>query len=333
MSVEYFFRFANPWLVFVGLVAVMIFGIIRYFFTKPVILNYSLTSSLKKEGYELNRLFEHVPYIIRLLTLIVLALLLGQPQFVNVKSKRHVDGIDIMMVLDVSGSMQCFDDLRDRRKRFEVAKEEAIRFIKKRDDDQIGLVLFGKDVISRCPLTLDKNILQEILEKLELGTIDPDGTVLCMAISMAAKRLKDSKAKSKIMIVLTDGEPTPGLDVKPEIAIALAKKLGIKIYTIGVGGEHGGLWHDPIFGIRQMGFKLNKELLNALAHHTDGNFFLAQKPDDMKKIYDTIDSLEKSEYEVPIFTHYTELVIPFIIFALMLFFLELILTSFVWFRL
>jgi Ca-activated chloride channel homolog len=251
---------------------------------------------------------------------------------VNVQSKIHAEGIDIMMVLDASGSMQCFDDVHDQRMRFEVAKKEAIRFIDKRENDPIGLVIFGKDALSRCPLTLDKTIVKTIINELNLGDINPDGTVLSIAMSMAAKRLKDSKAKSKIMIVLTDGEPTPGIDIEPQIAVDLAKKLGIKIYTIGIGDEHGGLWKDPLFGVRSMGFKLNTKLLHAIAVQTGGKFFLAKKPDELKHIYDIIDSLEKTDYEMPIFTHYTDLVLPMLFIILAFLCMELMATSFIWFK-
>lgn len=328
---DYFFQFAHPWVAFVLLVSVCIGALIKLFWYKPIKFRYSLAGAIGKTNHSVGNAFKWVPFLLRLSLLAVLGLLIARPQWINSNSKVHVEGVDIMVVLDASGSMQCFDDVQDQRPRFEVAKKEAIRFIEKRQNDPIGLVLFGKDAISRCPLTLDKNILKEIVDNLKLGDINPDGTVLSIGLSMAVKRLKDSKAKSKIIVLLTDGEPTPGLDIEPQIAVDLAKKLGIKIYTIGIGGEHGGLWKDPLFGIRQMGFRLNSQLLQAIAQQTGGQFFLATKPDDMKRIYDTIDTLETTEYEAPIFTSVLDLIIPFALGAFVLLLLELFITSFVWF--
>jgi Ca-activated chloride channel homolog len=329
--VDYFFRFAHPWLAIVLLIVVSIAAVIKVVWYKPLKFRYSLVNAIGKSNHSVSTAFKWVPFVLRLGLLVVLGLLIARPQWVNSNSKVSLEGIDIMVVLDASGSMQCFDDIHDQRSRFEVAKTEAIHFIKKRENDPIGLVLFGKDAISRCPLTLDKNILTEIVQDLKLGDINPDGTVLSIGLSMAIKRLKDSKAKSKIIILLTDGEPTPGLDIEPQMAVDLAKKLGIKIYTIGIGGEHGGLWRDPLFGVRQMGFRLNTNLLQAIAQQTGGQFFLAAKPDDMKRIYDTIDTLETTEYETPMFTSILELIIPFGLSACALLLLELVMTSFVWF--
>lgn len=331
---DYFFRFAHPWVAIISIITIVIIAFIRYKFHRPILYRYSLTSELKKSNYSISRAHHHIPFLLKLLALLSLGLLVARPQLVNVHSKVHVEGHDIMLVLDASGSMQCFDDIQDQRPRFTVAKQEAIRFIEKRDNDQIGLVIFGRDAVSRCPLTLDKKILKSIIEDLNLGDdINPDGTVLSIAISMAANRLKKSKAKNKLLIVLTDGEPTPGIDIQPTIAIDLAKKLGIKIYTIGVGGEHGGLWHDPLFGIRSMGFKMNKQLLEIMAQQTGGQFFAAQNPDDIARIYDTIDTLEKTEIETNVFSNYYDLVFPFIMAIILLLLSELMLTTFVWFRL
>lgn len=328
---DYFFRFAHPWIALCLLGLVFIGALIKLFWYKPIRFRYSLAGTISKTHHMPGKAFKIIPFFLRFSLLALLALLIARPQWINSNSKVHVEGVDIMVVLDASGSMQCFDDVEDQRSRFEVAKKEAIRFVEKRQNDPIGLVLFGKDAISRCPLTLDKNILKEIVGNLQLGDINPDGTVLSIALSMAVKRLKDSLAKSKIIILLTDGEPTPGLDIEPQVAVDLAKKLGIKIYTIGIGGQHGGLWKDPLFGVRQMGFRLNTQLLQAIAQQTGGQFFLATKPDDMKRIYDTIDALETTQYEAPIFTNILDLIIPCAFGAFALLFLELFMTSFVWF--
>lgn len=330
---DYFFRLMHPLVAAVCALFLVCAAYWRWFYYKSAYMSYSLVTAIKKSGITAAHWHKTIPFMLRTLLLLILLLLAARAQRVYNQSVINAHGIDIMMVLDVSGSMQCFDDMKDKRTRFEVAKAEGINFIEKRTSDQIGLVMFGKDAVSRCPLTLDKIMLKDLLSSIQLGDIDPDGTVLSIAISMAARRLQSSKASSKVMIVLTDGEPTPGLDVQPAVAINLAKKLGIKIYTIGVGGEHGGLWYDPMFGIRQMGFRLNKELLQQIATQTGGKFFLAQRPEDINAIYTTIDELEKTEYQAPIFTHYHDLVIPLVCVAFILFFVELCATTFVWFKL
>ncbi|MGE0207091.1 MAG: VWA domain-containing protein [Candidatus Babeliales bacterium] len=330
---DYFFRLAHKEVAFFIIIVVLAAALWRYKFYKSATYSYSLTHYLTTALPVLSvPLYKIVPFVLRLLALLVLALLVARPQLVNVHSKVHVEGHDIMLVLDASGSMQCFDDLQDKRPRFQVAKEEAIRFIEKRQDDQVGLVIFGKDAISRCPLTLDHHILKGILEDLKLGDIDPDGTVLSIALSMAANRLKQSKAKTKLIIALTDGEPTPGVDIQPQIAVALAKKLGVKIYTIGIGNDQGGFWYDPLFGVRSTGFKVNKDLLRAVSSETGGKFFYAHNPDELAKIYDAIDQLEKTEYETSVFSHYYELTFLFISLILILLLIELLTTTFVWFR-
>ncbi|MDR3646590.1 MAG: VWA domain-containing protein [Candidatus Babeliales bacterium] len=300
-------------------------------FFKAVTYKYTLTSLLKKNAVTKNYA-NSILFFLRACSLLILIILIAKPQFVDTKSKINVEGIDIVLALDVSGSMQCFDDLKDRRSRIDIAKEEAIKFIEKRHDDQIGLVLFGKYTVSRCPLTLDKNILYQIIDDYKIGEINAEGTVLALAISNAANRLKYSKAKSKIVILLTDGEPSPP-DIEPQIAINIAKKLGVKIYTIGIGNINGGYIDHPMMGIYQGNSSLNTRLLEQIAIQTGGKFFLAQNATDMQNIYDTIDKLEKTDYETTIYTKYHDFFIPLIFMAIFFLLLELILTTFIWFRL
>lgn len=300
-------------------------------FYKPVTYKYTLTSLLKRKHIA-KTFSSKVLIVLRISSLLLLILLISKPQFVDTKSKINVDGIDIVLALDVSGSMMCFDDLKDRRPRIDIAKAEAVKFIEKRHNDQIGLVLFGKYTVSRCPLTLDKNILYQIIDDYKIGEINADGTVLALAISNAANRLKYSKAKSKIIILLTDGEPSPP-DIDPQMAINIAKKLGVKIYTIGIGNERGGYTEHPMMGIYQGNSILNTRLLQQIAMQTGGKFFHAQNATDMQNIYDTIDKLEKTDYETSIYTKYHDFFIPLIFLALFFLLLELILSTFIWFSL
>jgi len=265
----------------------------------------------------------------RFMVLLTLAFLIGKPQLVDPHSNVIIEGLDMILVLDASGSMQFQDFDNSNRSRFDVAKAEAIHFIEKRDNDAIGLVIFGNDAVSRCPLTLDKAMLKNAVQELELGFIDPDGTLLSRAIITAANRLKYSKAKSKIMILLTDGEPSEG-DMDPKVAIKIAKELGIKIYTVGIGSDKQEYFRHPFFGLMPKP-TINKQLLETIAKETGGQFFLAQNAKDMRTIYNTIDSLEKTEYETPIYRNYQDIFMPFLVAIIGLMGLEVFLSSLVWF--
>src|SRR5688572_24447472 len=175
--------------------------IARKLLHKTVVYRYSLGHSLKKKNIT-TYFHKKVLYGLRFLTLFLLALAVAQWQIVDSRSKVPISGIDIVLVLDVSGSMQFRDYEDDERSRFDVAKAEAIRFIEKRLSDALGLVLFGKDAVSRCPITFDKQMLKEVVDELKLGVIDSDGTMLITGIITAANRLKHSQSKSKVMIVL-----------------------------------------------------------------------------------------------------------------------------------
>jgi len=309
----------------------MLAGIIvwRLKFHKPIRFSYSLGSLLHKSGLRSTHPHKKILFWMRSLVLFILALLVAKPQVVDSRSKVNIEGIDIILVLDVSGSMQFQDYADDDRSRFAVAKTEAIRFIEKRNNDAIGLVFFGKDAVSRCPLTFDKTLLKNIVDEIEIGVIDPDGTMLVTAMITAANRLKHSTAKSKVMIVLTDGEPSEG-DLDPSVAIEVAKKLDIKIYTVGIGSEEEELFVHPLYGVVAKP-KVNRELLTNIAKQTGGQCFMAHNAYDMRRIYDTIDTLEKMEHETSVFSKYHDVFVPFVFFVMGMIMLELFLSSFIWF--
>jgi Ca-activated chloride channel homolog len=325
---EFFIHFAYPWLLYFLIPTILFLAMLRVRYYKPLVYKYSLTSLLDKAGYEEGGNFQKIVMLLRIIILLSLALLLAKPRIIDFQSKIQGEGVDMVLVLDVSNSMNLNDDPRDERSRLEVAKQEAIKFIDKREHDPIGLVIFGRDAVSRCPLTLDKNILKEIIKDTTIGTVDGRGTLLNTGIIMAANRLKDSKGTSKVMVVLTDGTPFED-DKTPEQAVAVAKKFGIKIYTIGIG-QDGIVYVPTPFGMQPMN-GVNKELLHYIADQTGGRFFEAKKPEDMKSIYNTIDRLEKAEYETNIFTHYYDIFKPFLLAASIVAVVELLLTSFVWF--
>jgi Ca-activated chloride channel family protein len=328
---HFFVRSAFPWAIPVLAFIIVLVIIARNYLRKQVVYRYSLGNALKQNCIASTHIHKKVFYFLRLLILILLALVIAKPQIVDSRSKVPVQGIDIVLVLDVSGSMQFKDYDDDHRSRFDVAKAEAIRFIEKRDHDALGLVLFGKDTVSRCPITFDKQLLKEVVEELKLGVINSDGTMLITGIVTAANRLKHSQSKSKVMIVLTDGEPSEG-DMDPSVGIEVAKKLGIKIYTVGIGSEEEHVFMHPVYGIVARP-KVNKELLTKIASHTGGYYFIARNAGDMRRIYDKIDALEKTDHEVPVFSLYYDVLVPFVAVIMGLVFCELILSTYVWFSL
>lgn len=329
---ELFLRFAALFLLYIFLPLVVVLAIARRKFRRQVTYGYSLGAWLSRNNFVSRHPHTKILYVSRLLTLLILALLIARPQLVDYRSKVEVEGIDMMLVLDVSGSMQ-FDDFGDQRqRRIDVAKNEAVRFIIKRDRDPIGLVLFGKNALSRCPLTLDKNILTAMVRDLDIGVVDPDGTVLATAILTAANRLKNSQSVSKVMILLTDGEPSQG-DSVMQTAIDVSKQLGIKIYTIGIGSDKDIEVVDHRSGFRAIIPKVNTVLLGRIAQETGGRAFLARSPHDMRAIYDTIDSLEKTTYETDLFSRYYDIFMPIVGALLFLMLAELLAITFWWFSL
>ncbi len=325
---DYFIRFAAMstlyWLVPSLLIVILIKkGMPKAFYEYPLV---SSLAKLKKTAAPTHK---KIFWVVRILVLGLLAFLIAKPQLVDNRSNVIVDGIDIILVLDVSGSMQFQDYADDQRSRLQVAKDEASRFVHKRTNDSIGLVIFGKDALSRVPLTLDKKIIDNLISTLEIGIIDPDGTVLSTAIITAANRLKNSKAKSKIMIVLTDGAPSEN-DTDPALAIELAKKMNIKIYTVGIGSDEEQFLMHPLYGLIPKP-KINKTLLTKIAQETGGKFFLARNSKDMRTIYDTIDTLEKTTHETSLFNKYYDIFIPFVWGIIILLFVELILSTTIWF--
>jgi Ca-activated chloride channel family protein len=300
----------------------------RFKMHRPVLYRYTLVQEFLKRHIVSSDIYKKALRAIRMATLGLMIVLIAKPRLVDVDSKLPVEGVDIMLVLDVSGSMRYQDEESDPRSRLEVAKDEAIRFIEKRDNDAVGLALFANDSLSRVPLTMDKQLLKRVIQEIELGFINPDGTLLFTGMLTAANRLKHSKAKSKIMILLTDGEPTDG-DMSPQIVLDIVKQLGIKVYTIGIGSD------TPKYQQTFMGFVMvpgvNRPLLERISQETGGRFFLARNPRDMRAIYETINALERSEQEMPVFGRWYDLFFYVGWGLLALICLELFLSTFVWF--
>jgi Ca-activated chloride channel homolog len=253
-------------------------------------------------------------------TSILLLLVLVTARFMKVREHLPVEGIDIMMVFDVSGSMNLFDKPDDRKTRIQIAREQAMRFVKKRPDDMVGLIIFAAGAVVRCPLTFDKKIIEEILPALSTVLLNPDGTMISAAIALATRRLSLSSAKQKIIILLTDGAPSEG-DLRPEIALETLKEAHVKVYAIGIGGENGGYLDHPMYGLIRMPTPLNRELLSWYAQQTGGAFFEAKNEEEVQTIYDTINRLEKTEREIPSWMRYEDkgvLLLPLILVLMIL---------------
>jgi Ca-activated chloride channel family protein len=325
--VESVLRFAHNWALLILIPLIIIVAYIRWKWRSGSRYRYSLTQTLKDKGATTRHPYRTILATMRFISLLLLAVLIAKPQWVDSRSKVTIEGVDIVLVLDVSGSMDAPHDEQDERSRLAIAKEEAIRFVEKRHNDAIGLVIFGKDALSRCPLTADKQTLKTIIQETNIGLLNPEGTVLARAMITGANRLRNSRAKSKIMIVLTDGEPTED-DVSPDIAIEIAKELGVKIYTIGIGQE---LVKSDIFGRLHRVGRVNSVLLEKIARETGGSYFEAKRSDDMRKIYNTIDALEKTKIETPVFTHYQDWFMPLLWIVCGMMVIEIIASSLVWF--
>jgi Ca-activated chloride channel family protein len=276
----------------------------------------------------------HVIPALRTSCLILLALAAARPQFYNVSREIQSPGVDIILCLDTSGSMQALDFKLNGEPvtRLTAVKKVVSDFLKKRDMDRIGLVVFGDEAFTQSPLTLDKGLLLGLIERVEIGMAG-DSTAIGTAIAIGAKRLKDLEAASKILILLTDGRHNAG-DITPSESAEAARSLGIKIYTIGVGGKGPAPFKvRTVFGVRvvHQQVDLDEETLRQVARIGKGKYFRAADTEGLSEIYDLIDREEKTESKVKEFFHFEELYLYFTIPALVLLALELFLKN-TWLR-
>jgi Ca-activated chloride channel family protein len=258
----------------------------------------------------------------RMLAVGMLILALARPQTNLNRQDISVEGIDIVLAMDVSSSMLA-EDLRPNR--LEAAKDVAVDFINSRPDDRIGLVIFSGESFTQCPLTSNHALLINLYKDINFGMID-DGTAIGDGLATAVNRLKDSKAKSKVIILLTDGVNNMG-SIDPQSAAEIAELYGIRIYTIGVGTVGTALF--PVrtqFGIQyqRMEVKIDEALLQKMSALTNGKYFRATNRQKLQEVYKEIDRLEKSKIDVTEFSRKKEEFLPFVILALVLLTLEFI---------
>ncbi len=266
---------------------------------------YSSLKIFKEIKPTLRERLRHLPAFLRILAIALLIVAIARPQSYLSGENIYTEGIDIVMLLDISGSMLA-EDFKPNR--LEAAKQVIDEFIKGRKSDKIGLVVFSSESFTQCPLTIDYSVLRNLLKEVKSGIIQ-DGTAIGTAIANGVNRLKSSKAKSKVMILLTDGVNNSG-EIDPVTAAQIAKKFGIRIYTIGVGtrGEAPYPFQTP-FGKKYSMVKveIDEGVLKQVAQITGGKYFRATNKKKLKEIYNEIDKMEKTRVEITSYKHAKEL--------------------------
>lgn len=266
----------------------------------------------------------HLPAILRIIAFSLLVVALARPQSTSSWENSKTEGIDIVLSLDISGSMLA-EDFKPNR--LEAAKDVAIQFITNRPSDRIGLVVYSRESFTQCPLTSDHPVLINLFKDVKQGMIE-DGTAIGYGLATAVSRLKESNAKSRVIILLTDGENNAG-EISPATAAELAQAFGIKVYTIGVGTK--GMAPMPatdFFGrkvYRQVEVRIDEETLKQIADISGGKYFRATNKEALTKIYEEIDQMEKTELDVKKYSKKHEEYLSFVLMAGLALLLEVIL--------
>lgn len=294
---------------------------------RSVTLKYSNLDIVKTAGKSRWSLYRHIMFTLRSLAVLFFIIALARPQAGSQEEEITTEGLDIVMALDISSSMLA-EDFKPRN-RLEVAKLVAQDFVKGRTSDRIGMVVFAGESYTQCPLTLDYGVLLTFIEDVKVGLV-ADGTAIGMALANAVNRLRDSKAKSKIIILLTDGRNNAG-ELHPLTAAQIAQTLGVRVYTIGAGSRGTALYPvmDPIFGkrYRRLPVEIDEDLLKEIAAMTRGKYFRAIDKSSLEKIFNEIGQLEKTKIEVKEYTRYRELFPIFLSIGLILLGVEIILAN------
>ncbi len=289
-------------------------------------LRFSAVSIAKRLPTSWTTRLRALPALLRIAALILGIVALARPQEVNAIRTQSAEGIDIMLVLDTSTSMRAEDFTPNR---FEAARDVAREFIRNRTSDRVGLVVFAAQAYTQAPLTLDYLFLQQMLDDVRVGVIR-DGTAIGTALAMAVNRLKDSEAKSKVAILLTDGQNNRG-EVDPVTAAELAATIDVRVYSIGVGtrGKAPFVVDHPFAGKRRqmVPVEIDEEMLTTVAQKTGGRYFRATSKEGLREIYEEIDALEKTDIEQRTYTDRNERYALFLWPALGLVLIEVFLSS------
>ena len=319
-------EFAHPNWLFL-LILVPLYGAWMWFRRgRSIGLSFSNMAAAMQMPRTIRNYVASLPTILRMGALVLAILALARPQVRNVTQEYFAEGVDIMLVLDTSTSMQARDFQPNR---FEAAREVAAEFIDGRQSDRIGLIVFAAKAYTQAPLTLDYGFLKNMLGEVDVGVIE-DGTAIGTALATAVNRLKDTEAESKVIILLTDGQNNRG-EVDPVTASEVASALGVRIYAIGVGtyGEAPFIVDHPFAGPQQqmVPVEIDEEMLQSVSGGTGGQYFRATDKEALRNIYDQIGELEKTRTETRIYTDYDEQYGRYLWPAIMLVLLEIILSS------
>ena len=323
-----YFQFQDPWLFL--LLAIIPLLIYRALKNRPATLHFSSLGSLKTLHRKGVDFLAATPLVLRCLAIALLVTALARPQEGRKSTEILSAGVDILLAIDTSGSMRAMDFEKNHHPvdRLTVVKDVVSEFIDSREFDRMGMVVFGNEAFTQCPLTLDHDILHSFLNKLQIG-VAGDSTAIGSAIGISVKRLKDLESKSKVIILLTDGRSNAG-NITPFQAAEIAKIYGIKIYTVGVGttGQAPFPINTP-FGQKMLMQRvaIDEDSLKKIAEQTGGRYFRATDSDSLKQIYAQIDSLEKSEVKWIDHSEYRELFPLLLIPALLLLLTETVLTQ------
>ncbi len=318
--------FAHPYILyFLLLIPIILYWYWRQNKKASTAITYSNIEVFEGVKSTIKEKLRHLPIFLRSMALGLFIIALARPQSFSSGENVYTEGIDVAMLLDISGSMLA-EDFKPNR--LEAAKKVIDEFIAGRKTDKIGLVIFAGESFTQCPLTIDYPVLRGLLKEIHSGMIE-DGTAIGTAIANGVNRLKDSKAKSKVIILLTDGVNNSG-EIDPITAAQIAKKFGIRIYTIGVGtmGEAPYPFQTP-FGKRYQMVKveIDEKTLNEVAQITDGKYFRATNNKKLEEIYKIIDKLEKTRVEITSYRKAKELFYVWVAVGLFLILLELLLTK------
>ena len=312
--------FANPNYLYLLLILIPMVGAYIYKLRKSqASLRVSSSAPFKMEGKtSLLVYLRHVPFVLRILAVALLIVALARPQSTDNWSSSSTEGIDIMLAMDISGSMLA-QDLKPNR--LEAAKDVAASFINGRPNDNIGLVVFSAESFTQCPLTTDHTVLLNLFKDIQSGMIE-DGTAIGLGLANAVSRIKDSHAKSKVIILLTDGSNNAG-EIAPVTAAEIAKTFGIRVYTIGVGTKGEAPYpFQTAFGIQyhNIPVDIDEPTLRQIAATTGGQYFRATDNASLKEIYSEIDQMEKTKISVQEFSKKQEeyMIWAFWVFALLL---------------
>ncbi|MBR2608341.1 MAG: VWA domain-containing protein [Bacteroidales bacterium] len=278
-------------------------------------------------GTSFMAVFRHVPFLLRVFALTMIVVAIARPRSSEQMEKIDTEGIDIVLAMDVSTSMLARDLTPDR---LNASKDIAIEFISQRPSDRMGIVVFAGESFTQCPLTTDRATLINLMKEVQTDLIE-DGTAIGNGLATAVARMKDSDAKSRVIILLTDGVNNRG-EISPQMAAEIAKTYGVRVYTIGVGKE--GMAPYPVMTpwgveIQQVKVEIDEKLLSEIAESTGGRYFRATDNTKLAEIYSEINRMEKARVTVDSFPIYKELFGKYALMALLALLLELVLNWFV----